>query len=112
MTAEVVTTPGSLARQGAVGGSRLEASGLQKTYGSRKVVKDVSLIVRKGEVVGLLGPNGAGKSTLCSVAAGLVEATEGRAELVLLEGAGHVCHWEQPAAADAAVLDFIRRPLP
>ncbi len=34
------------------------------------------------------------------------------AELVLLEGAGHVCHWEQPAAADAAVLDFIRRPLP
>ena len=77
MTAEVVTTPGSLARQGTVGGSRLEASGLQKTYGSRKVVKDVSLIVRKGEVVGLLGPNGAGKTTSFYMIVGLVRATAG-----------------------------------
>ena len=43
--------------------SRLEAIGLQKTYGARKVVKDVRLSVRSGEVVGLLGPNGAGKTT-------------------------------------------------
>jgi ABC-type transporter Mla maintaining outer membrane lipid asymmetry ATPase subunit MlaF len=41
----------------------LAVEGLQKSYGSRKVVKDVSLLVRKGEVVGLLGPNGAGKTT-------------------------------------------------
>ncbi|MDI1247108.1 MAG: ATP-binding cassette domain-containing protein, partial [Rhodoferax sp.] len=47
--------------------SRLEAHHLQKIYGSRKVVKDVSLTVRKGEVVGLLGPNGAGKTTLLRV---------------------------------------------
>ena len=39
-------------------GSRLEALHLQKSYGSRMVVKDVSLAVGKGEVVGLLGPNG------------------------------------------------------
>ena len=40
--------------------SRLHARHLQKTYGSRKVVKVVSLDVAKGEVVGLLGPHGAG----------------------------------------------------
>ena len=40
--------------------SRLTAQGLQKTYGTRKVVKDVHLAVNAGEVVGLLGPNGAG----------------------------------------------------
>jgi len=57
--------------------SRLEASHLQKFYGSRKVVKDVSLIVRKGEIVGLLGPNGAGKTTSFYMIVGLVRASAG-----------------------------------
>lgn len=57
--------------------SRLEASHLQKFYGSRKVVKDVSLVVRKGEVVGLLGPNGAGKTTSFYMIVGLVRASGG-----------------------------------
>jgi lipopolysaccharide export system ATP-binding protein len=55
----------------------LEAHHLQKVYGSRKVVKDVSLQVRKGEVVGLLGPNGAGKTTSFYMIVGLVRATAG-----------------------------------
>ena len=58
-------------------GSRLEARGLQKAYGSRKVVKDVSLAVQKGEVVGLLGPNGAGKTTSFYMIVGLVRADVG-----------------------------------
>ncbi len=58
--------------------SRLEARHLQKSYGSRKVVKDVSLSVAKGEVVGLLGPNGAGKTTSFYMIVGLVRADEGR----------------------------------
>jgi lipopolysaccharide export system ATP-binding protein len=58
-------------------GSRLEARGLQKSYGSRKVVKDVSLAVQKGEVVGLLGPNGAGKTTSFYMIVGLVRADAG-----------------------------------
>jgi lipopolysaccharide export system ATP-binding protein len=57
--------------------SRLEARHLQKSYGSRKVVKDVSLSVQKGEVVGLLGPNGAGKTTSFYMIVGLVRADAG-----------------------------------
>jgi lipopolysaccharide export system ATP-binding protein len=56
---------------------RLVASGLQKSYGSRKVVRDVSLAVQSGEVVGLLGPNGAGKTTSFYMIVGLVRADAG-----------------------------------
>ena len=61
----------------AEGVSRLEASHLAKAYGSRKVVQDVSLVVRKGEVVGLLGPNGAGKTTSFYMIVGLVRPSAG-----------------------------------
>ena len=56
---------------------RLEAHHLQKSYGSRKVVHDVSIAVQKGEVVGLLGPNGAGKTTSFYMIVGLVRADAG-----------------------------------
>ncbi|HEY9063710.1 MAG TPA: LPS export ABC transporter ATP-binding protein [Burkholderiaceae bacterium] len=56
---------------------RLEAAGLQKSYGVRKVVKDVRLAVDSGEVVGLLGPNGAGKTTSFYMIVGLVRADAG-----------------------------------
>jgi lipopolysaccharide export system ATP-binding protein len=57
--------------------SRLEVTGLQKSYGARKVVKDVHLSVGGGEVVGLLGPNGAGKTTTFYMVVGLVRADAG-----------------------------------
>jgi lipopolysaccharide export system ATP-binding protein len=57
--------------------SRLVAQGLKKSYGSRTVVRDVSLSVQKGEVVGLLGPNGAGKTTSFYMIVGLVRADAG-----------------------------------
>ena len=63
--------------------SRLEARGLQKSYGSRMVVKDVSLSVECGEVVGLLGPNGAGKTTSFYMIVGLVRVDAGQ---ILLDG--------------------------
>jgi len=56
---------------------RLEARHLQKSYGKRQVVKDVSLTVRTGEVVGLLGPNGAGKTTSFYIIVGLLRASAG-----------------------------------
>ena len=63
--------------------SRLEARGLQKSYGSRMVVKEVSLAVQSGEVVGLLGPNGAGKTTSFYMIVGLVRVDAGR---IMLDG--------------------------
>jgi len=59
----------------------LAAFGLAKSYGGRKVVRDVSLNVRRGEAVGLLGPNGAGKTTCFYMVTGLVKADQGRIEL-------------------------------
>lgn len=59
----------------------LRANHLKKTYGGRTVVKDVSLEVTQGEVVGLLGPNGAGKTTSFYMMVGLVRADEGSIEL-------------------------------
>ncbi|MCU7370661.1 LPS export ABC transporter ATP-binding protein [Paucibacter sp. O1-1] len=55
----------------------MEAEGLQKSYGVRKVVKNVHLDVHSGEVVGLLGPNGAGKTTSFYMIVGLVRADAG-----------------------------------
>ena len=57
--------------------SELVVRHLAKSYGRRKVVKDVSLTVRKGEVVGLLGPNGAGKTTSFYMIVGLLRADAG-----------------------------------
>ncbi|MGU3492442.1 LPS export ABC transporter ATP-binding protein [Xanthobacteraceae bacterium A53D] len=59
----------------------LAAFGLAKSYGGRKVVRDVSINVRRGEAVGLLGPNGAGKTTVFYMITGLVKADNGRIEL-------------------------------
>lgn len=55
----------------------LEADGLYKSYDRRAVVKNVSLKLLLGEVVGLLGPNGAGKTTSFYIIAGLVKADKG-----------------------------------
>ena len=57
--------------------SSLQVQGLQKHYGARQVVRDVSLDVASGEVVGLLGPNGAGKTTSFYMIVGLVPSDAG-----------------------------------
>ena len=58
--------------------SRLSVQHLMKAYHGRRVVQDVSLEVRSGEVVGLLGPNGAGKTTCFYMIVGLVPSDAGQ----------------------------------
>jgi len=62
---------------------RLEARGLRKSYGSRKVVDGIRLSVKSGEVVGLLGPNGAGKTTSFYMIVGLIRPDGGE---ITIEG--------------------------
>ncbi len=55
----------------------LETKGLEKSYGGRKVVCGVDILVKRGEVVGLLGPNGAGKTTTFYMVVGIIKPDKG-----------------------------------
>lgn len=61
--------------------SKLQATELSKAYRGRRVVDNVNLEIRQGEVVGLLGPNGAGKTTTFYILVGLARADFGRVML-------------------------------
>ena len=63
----------------------LEAEGLVKSFGRRRVVDGVNLFVRQGEIVGLLGPNGAGKTTCFRMICGMLEPDAGTVFLSGLE---------------------------
>ncbi len=63
--------------------SGLVAMNLAKTFKKRRVVHDVSLSLKRGEIVGLLGPNGAGKTTCFYMMMGLITADEGQ---ILIDG--------------------------
>jgi branched-chain amino acid transport system ATP-binding protein len=62
----------------------LEVSAVSKSYGTLKAVSEISLQVRRGEILGIVGPNGAGKSTLVGIICGDVKADSGRVSV-----AGH-----------------------
>lgn len=61
--------------------NKLQAFNLEKQFKKRKVVKNVSLHINKGEIVGLLGPNGAGKTTSFYMIVGLINADNGKVML-------------------------------
>ena len=90
MTASLTESSRSEPRGDAAGGPRLIADNrgllvhsIGKQYKKRRVVRDVSLAVQRGEAVGLLGPNGAGKTTCFYIITGLVAPDYGR---ILLDG--------------------------
>lgn len=76
-----VVTPASGETLGTREPSRLAGTGLTKVYGGRKVVDDVDIDVRQGEIVGLLGPNGAGKTTTFYMLVGLIPPDRGKVTL-------------------------------
>ena len=64
----------------------IRAKDLNKSFGSVHVLRDVTLVVEKGEFYGLFGPNGAGKTTLLRILTGQLEPDSGRADAFLLFG--------------------------
>ena len=80
--AEAVATEGQKAAERTAWNERpqavLRAEDLVKIYGKRRVVNQVSLVVRQGEIVGLLGPNGAGKTTTFYMITGFIRPSAGR----------------------------------
>src|SRR5690349_1469128 len=70
--------PSDHAHADALAGGALCGDGLTKVYAGRAVVDEVSVAVRRGEVIGLLGPNGAGKTTTFYMLVGLLKPDKGR----------------------------------
>ena len=73
----------------------LETKLLTKSYSGRTVVRDVSLAVQSGEVVGLLGPNGAGKTTTFYMVVGLTPPDSGRVALMMRTLPPLLCTYER-----------------
>ena len=78
MTAETTVAK---ANNDCAGGAGLCVQGIGKSYNGRPVLRDITLTVKRGEVVGLLGPNGAGKTTCFYSITGLIAPDHGRVEL-------------------------------
>ena len=78
---------------------------LNKFIGKQHVLKDISLTINDGEVVGLLGPNGAGKSTLMKIMVGVWEATNGEAKVP--ESIGFLPE-QNPLYEDMYIREYLR----
>lgn len=76
-----------------MGETAIKLTNLTKSYRKNTAVKDVSLEVSKGELFGFLGPNGAGKTTTIKMMTGLLEPTEGTAEIAGID------IWQDPLEA-------------
>lgn len=86
----------------------LEVQGVAHAYGSNRVLRDVSLTLERGERLAVIGRNGAGKSTLLNIAAGVLQADRGRAELGHNVSMAHFTHALDPALGKLPAYDVVR----
>ena len=86
----------------------LAAIRIGKSYRKRRVVGDVSLELRRGEIVGLLGPNGAGKTTCFYMITGLVRVDQGQITIDGVDVTG-LPMYQRARLGDAALLHAARR---
>ncbi len=84
----------------------LKLSGLEKSFLSVKVLSDIDLELRKGEILGLVGENGAGKSTMMNIIGGILKKDAGSMEVD-----GQIYEPANPACATAAGIAFIHQEL-
>ena len=63
----------------------LQVENVTKSYGSREIIKNISLSINKGEIVGFLGPNGAGKTTTMRMISGFTSPTKGKIKILGLD---------------------------
>jgi ATPase subunit of ABC transporter with duplicated ATPase domains len=100
--------------QRASGREVLEVEGISKAYGTKQVLRNVSLKVRRGEKVAVIGPNGLGKSTLLKIVMGELEAEEGSVRFGHEVRAGYFAqdHHELLRNESATPLDYIWEACP
>ncbi|UTL73191.1 ABC transporter ATP-binding protein [Bacillus halotolerans] len=80
----------------------LHIEGLDKKIGSKQILKQISMDVRQGEIIGLLGPNGSGKTTLIRIIVGLLKQNSGS---VAINGFKHDTEFEQAMEAVGAIVE-------
>ncbi|MEC1545853.1 ABC transporter ATP-binding protein [Bacillus halotolerans] len=80
----------------------LHIEGLDKKIGSKQILKQISMDVRQGEIIGLLGPNGSGKTTLIRIIVGLLKQNSGS---VAINGFKHDTELEQAMEAVGAIVE-------
>ncbi|MBJ7573186.1 ABC transporter ATP-binding protein [Bacillus halotolerans] len=80
----------------------LHIEGLDKKIGSKQILKQISMDVRQGEIIGLLGPNGSGKTTLIRIIVGLLKQNSGS---VAINGFKHDTEFEQAMESVGAIVE-------